>query len=430
MDLTFLHGDDIMVYTIKGPYEGSIFGRLGRGIGQGINEQLPKEITKYRQAGALDRLAQSKEEFDPLKASADLVRGDFSPQEISQYLPMVQKQMQRKAFENAQNQQIKPEIPQINSTAPGYNVPQGKGGFASASQINAGKSRLLQEPDEKDVGKKALEILNSGETDDKNQALILADQRLRQSLGSQNKKLTNFDTGYDLRSKLVDQGKGWLDFKEVPGAIKQFLKDEGHYRITELGQNPEKVEKDLHKIDHEFAQNINKLNELGSSNYIKKKSATSSKSLLKELGEPFKKLDTDENRLYEQYSDMATAATKTTPMFVANALEPLQNKGIKELLDVIPKSGQIFGKGYIQKFGKESPSNNNKYLDAIIDNIKPEDNILSLEYDLRDAGINIDKFRDRYLERTDINKSEKQARQITKPTDNSWLGDIWFTIFK
>jgi hypothetical protein len=419
-----------MAQVINDPYSGNIFGRLGQGVGQGVGTVLNEEVKRGRQAGALERLSKNKEEYNPLQTSADLVRGGFSPQEVSQYLPIVQKQMQRKAFENNQPTENKTGAPQIRSTAPGANIPQGKGGFASSGQINSAKSEMLQKPDEIAVGNKAREILASGETDDKNEALILADQRLNQSLNAQNTKLNNFDAGYDLRSKLVDQGKGWMDFTEVPGAIKQFLKDEGHYRISKLGQSPEKVEQDLHKIDHKFAQNINKLNELGSSNYIKKKSATSSKSLIKELGAPFKELDDEDNRLYEQYADMATAATGATPMFVANALEPLKNKEIEDLLNIIPKSGQLFGKGYIQKFGKESPGNNDKYLDAIIDKIKPEDNILSLEYDLRDAGINIDKFRNRYLERTDINKSDKQGRQITKPTDNSWLGDIWFTMFK
>jgi len=46
-----------MSYQVK---QGNIFGRLGSGIGQGLAEQLPKEIERSRLAQGLEDLSQQQ----------------------------------------------------------------------------------------------------------------------------------------------------------------------------------------------------------------------------------------------------------------------------------------------------------------------------------------------------------------------------------
>jgi len=55
-----------MVQVINDEYNQNVFGRLGKGIGRGLSEQIPKEIERSRLASGLKKLEQEKD-LDPMK---------------------------------------------------------------------------------------------------------------------------------------------------------------------------------------------------------------------------------------------------------------------------------------------------------------------------------------------------------------------------
>jgi len=80
------------------PEEGSVFGRLGRGLGEGLSAQLPKEIERLRLSSGLSKLSESRE-TDPLKRLAQLhaIPG-MTPQLAEQAQKYLQSSQLRQAY--------------------------------------------------------------------------------------------------------------------------------------------------------------------------------------------------------------------------------------------------------------------------------------------------------------------------------------------
>lgn len=66
-----------MAQVIEDPTRGSIFGRIGKGLGQGLSEQIPKEVERYRLSSGLKNLAKNAGNLSPLEQAAE-------------YLPLLQ----------------------------------------------------------------------------------------------------------------------------------------------------------------------------------------------------------------------------------------------------------------------------------------------------------------------------------------------------
>lgn len=113
-----------MPTIISDPYSGNVFGRIGRGVAEGLSEQVPKEIRQQRLASSLSRLGKEEREMSPIDQGSELLRAGFNPQEIGQFLPLLQQQQANKvALEESgirnrpipgekplESRKIKPEI--------------------------------------------------------------------------------------------------------------------------------------------------------------------------------------------------------------------------------------------------------------------------------------------------------------------------------
>lgn len=89
-----------MVQIIDDPYSGSAFGRLGRGIGQGLSEQLPKEIERTRLASGLKKL-NAENVKDPFEffTKALSIPG-LTPQAIQSLGELSRQRLQGEALKN------------------------------------------------------------------------------------------------------------------------------------------------------------------------------------------------------------------------------------------------------------------------------------------------------------------------------------------
>lgn len=62
-----------MVQIINDPYSGNAFGRIGKGIGQGLSEQLPKEVERYRLSKGLQKLGEEGKDMTPFQRFSGLL---------------------------------------------------------------------------------------------------------------------------------------------------------------------------------------------------------------------------------------------------------------------------------------------------------------------------------------------------------------------
>lgn len=80
----------------------SIFGRLGKGFGKGLAEQLPKEVDRYRLSQGLSNFEKESENLTPLQSLARLssIPG-VTPQMIQSFGELAKQQNTRNAFKQA-----------------------------------------------------------------------------------------------------------------------------------------------------------------------------------------------------------------------------------------------------------------------------------------------------------------------------------------
>lgn len=93
--------------------QGNIFGRLGTGIGQGLAEQIPKEIERNRLAAGLKEFEQSHQDLSPMQQMARLSS-----------IPGVTPQMIQTFGELAQRQNLSNAYMRRAGVQPGVPVPQ------------------------------------------------------------------------------------------------------------------------------------------------------------------------------------------------------------------------------------------------------------------------------------------------------------------
>lgn len=116
--------------------QGNIFGRIGTGIGKGINEQLPKEIEHQRFRSGLQKLGENANSLSPMQAFLE-ASGTYgaTPQFIQSFGELAKQQGLRQSYANAGRNKI-PE--KINSNS-GF---QG-GVLTDQSQNLMDKSKIL-----------------------------------------------------------------------------------------------------------------------------------------------------------------------------------------------------------------------------------------------------------------------------------------------
>lgn len=82
--------------VINDPYAGNIFGRIGRGIGKSLAEQVPKEMERIRLSQGLKDLESRGYGETPLQQASNLVGiPGMNPQMLQYFLPLLQAQQAR-----------------------------------------------------------------------------------------------------------------------------------------------------------------------------------------------------------------------------------------------------------------------------------------------------------------------------------------------
>lgn len=431
-----------MSYSIKQP---SIAGRIGKGFGQGLAEQVPKEIERERLSSGLRKLGEKK--FDPKNQFKNLADIYSIPglAENPQLAEMVQNQIAKQNFQN----RFEPEptgegqgglrLPSPNQGIPeniaAQNIPQENvnpkiktkapaeknEGFATQDEIASYKKKLLQVPTYEEQYKLANKYLDQGITQNPEAAMKLADLELRQNLTSQKTKNDTLRTSLNDRLARELQGTGLNDYKDISGEVIQKLIDQGEYLVNQKNKTPEEVTEELSKIALNLGKTTTNLKETGSMSNLFRASSKKASDLREQ------KKDFEKYGFGEIFDDLATAAMGTTPLEIAHVLDPIKNKELEKKLKDLKKSTN-WGSAFFES-NKKLKENQ---LDGLIESIGKDDNLFSIEYELRARGYDVQQFKDRVSALEDEKKkvlSPRQKRQQKRPVDNSFFGDILFESF-
>ena len=410
---------------INDPYSGNIFGRLGQGLGQGISEQLPKEIESRRHANAIEGLANNPN-LNPIQQAAALRRATVPSHEINTYLPLIQRQQERDIYtkkgEASQDQGINKVKPSRQGEIPieqdvNIHLPNQQTGFVSPEAIRQYKSSLLQEPE-----KDQIENLARSKYLARNPSMPIAEAEASArndiKINRDAQKEANKALREDLNNRMVLdlQGSGLGDFKDISGKIQKDLLDQAEHMVNEQGKSPEEASQIVSNIASELGETANALKENGARSFFSTAEKITDAKAQREI---FKKYGYE-----EQFDNMAVSKLGWTRPMVAHELDPLQNKEINNIFKKFPASMTA-----IKGTGKMKDSD----VDSIIENIKPEDNLFDIEYKLRERGYNINTFKKKVKQaehEKKISLQPQQDHQIKAAVDNSWWGDILAEAFK
>lgn len=414
-----------MAQVIDDPYSGNIFGRIGKGIGKGLSEQIPKEVDRYRLSSGLKTLGEQGTNLNPLQQIEHLVRSGANLQDVSQLLPMIRESQQRQAF--SQRKMGQPAVPAQTQTAAATEgsaalpasaetTPRAPG-LASPAAIKNYKQSIRQAPTPEEIYDKTDEFLQSGIAQNPAQAQQMALMDLNQSRQAQNEKIDTFKKGLSERMALDLQSNGLGDYQSgVFGEIQNALLDQGQYLVGSEGVSPEAAQEKISDIFKELAKTGNQTMETGAKTFWTTGPDAKARALRNQRKE-FAKYG-----FGELFDDFATAQTGYTPLRTAHLLDPVTNKEVNKDLKSIKMDGH-------RTISEVEP----KVLDKVIKSIKPNDNLLSIAYDLRAKRKDVDQFLKRVetlRDNGEIVLSPQQERQLKKPMTNSYLGDIIAEVFE
>jgi len=404
--------------------QGSLAGRLGKGIAKGLSEQLPKEVQNYRTSSAIEKL-RSQGNTDPLQQIQQLIKSGTSTQDIGMLLPYIQQAQGNKALEaraggtgkqtNGQPTSQLPASPTQGFNKEGYK-PEGKGGFASKSQLDNLRNSFTQKPSQQQIDQLANKYIKEGLSYNANDARLKADKEIEQNRASQQQILEKFENDLSKRLKTELEGGGIGDYKDITGEIERKLLDEGILRAGGLGMTPEQASAEMSQIGKDLGRVATQAKTTGSFDAIDK-NASEKVSEWKRQKKEYEKYG-----LGEQFNEIVAASSKLTPMQVAHELNPLENKSINDSL-----------KGKKKSVFVDVEPMKAKELDKIISQIKPNDDLLSLAYEFRERGFDVSQLFNEISKAVDDKKialTDDQDRQIKSTSGNSFLGDILFRTFR
>lgn len=408
-----------MVQVIDNPYGGSIFGRLGAGIGKGISEELPKVVRRERVAGALDRL--KNEPGTPIEQLSGLIRGGVEPEEAASYLPHIQSAQRLQSLREGKFPGQPQPTPSQKGTVAGEQVPKGQPkairtpAEALEEKIKEAKAKQLQPPTPEDIRSFAGELVRSGNAFTEEEALQKAQNQLQGAYNTQQETIKKLRADLSQRAAHLLQSAGLGDYKDLTGNMTQQLVDRAEAEHILEGKPIAQIEKEIGDQIKELGRVSAKVKETAGKSLF----TTKPKDKISAYKEQKKHFD--KYGLGEEFIDMVAADEDITNLESASFLEPSKNKVLEDVIKNTWTRGKYAPQGFV-------PIDENA-VQKIAESITPQDNILAMAYELRKNHLDVQQFADAVrdaFDRGDIELTPQQEIQLTKPLNNSMWGDMFF----
>jgi len=414
---------------------GNIAGRIGKGFAQGLSDQLPKEIERGRLSSGLEKIA-NQSNLTPLQQSSHLLKSGFSPEQLSQYLPLLQKAQQTQAYlqnaDRGSNEQRQPQINIENVEAPTVTRQAGQLSSQDQSKLRRGFSQeegeiplnqqvrgsnYLQRMDDKQKEQETAKLIRQGRFLDPEQARAYVDRQDNERLqGDKEFKgrqdLVENEFNNILQKKLQKSPEG--TFIDLSGELQEKLLNKAKSEVA-LGANPNQVASKYSQEAFRLAQAHQNLRKTGSANWFQ----LSPSNALKQLQEQRKAYEKVGG--LEEFANEVQSTQDLSKHYARNLAYPLT----KEVNNLIANTkGRPGGRG-IGSREKEL-----KLAEEIGKNINPDDSIFSIGLQLHRKGLDdetvLDYIRDNYSD--NLNQRQLTEFQEYKPV-NPNIADIFLYTF-
>ncbi len=393
-----------MPTIISDPYSGNIFGRLGKGIGQGLSEQVPKEIENNRLSNRLKEIeanVSSENPMTPFQQAAALYGVPGGKEAAPHLLPLLQQQQANSAYlsqnKQGQNKNINPvvaknEKPIDRSLRPNYLT------ASSPDQIKANAAELYA----KNPAQYGFKIGNAEAQAEKDDA-----RRISEDTGNEARITKTRDYFNDSVSTALQKDTKKDIYGDISGDL---LNDFREMASNDTSLNPKESGHQYAKKILDFAKNQQNLKKLGSfgerSNWnITPKLRQQRLENIRDEYAKYDKLEDFKNLLVGQGMSDAYAN------YVAHPIK--ENKEINNYIKNLPKPKESFAKKlfkYESESGKEPEIAKN-----IGKNLMNGDSINSIALQLKQQGFSGTAFLDeinRLHREKKINLTPEQAREL------------------
>lgn len=418
--------------------QGDIFGRIGSGIGKGLAEQLPEEVTRGRLAAGLKNLSQ-QEGQSPFQQFAGLAAiPGATPQIIQSGADLLRQQARGQALADFQSQKNQPKpspfppaspqnvgkpgqpAPSITQERPLAEIQQGaipptrEEEFARAGQLyNENPARFGNDP------QKALDFVAS-ETE-RNQAINQAYQAKHENL---NRIQDNVVNRLENQYKKLNSGK-----PRIPAELYSQIEDEairatkskqeGGEGLTEQ-QAMKKYGDKLNDADRDFS----KIDELGNWGITLRPAAATLRSM-KELQNKMEKLNQTDNFAKELISKTQLSPTLAYAIAEPVSRVPVLASNIKGLPSIKIRDATPPSQIAVPKTLEVSP----KLAELVKNNEKASP--LAIAYELEKKGYDPQTWL-QYLtdHASELNLRQRQTEQSSSPPNivTPW-NDWWLQSF-
>ncbi len=433
-------------YEVK---QGDIFGRIGQGIGKGIEEQLPKEIERGRLAQGLQSFEKNSGNLNPLQAATQLLSiPGISAEHIYALQPLLQQLNARKEA-SRYGKELEEDSDQYRyGNPPSRYANDSRGLDTNFDQYN-GKPISNQEAGIREVGNQPEKGITNLETE---QALlkpnlpptqrnirILAGKLQNENPGlfpttesaeleASKRLISEYDRTEALRnqSKTNDEAKTAIEaeFKkilgdlnaDIPSEVRQKYLNQAYDDVASGKSTKLQAANEYGKKALELAKAYTRINTIGSSWFP---DAKESKNTINQLGQRFK-----DPLSKELFSEKLQSSLGLTPTFAKTLSNPVSdnreyNNYLKSVKEAPQSHKNLFSGQY--KIAKD-----------LVSHLGPNDSILSGLLELKTKGYNpenvMENIRNLYNS-GEINLNATQVRELETPVDaRPSFGDIWYFI--
>lgn len=411
-----------MVQIIEQP--GNIAGRIGKGFAQGLSEQLPDEIKRGRLSSGLERIA-NQSNLTPLQQSSHLLKSGFSPEQLSQYLPLLQKAQQTQAYlqnaDRGSNEQRQPQINIENVEAPTVTRQAGQESYQSQGEIPINQqvrgANYLQPMTPQQKEQETAKLIRQGRFLDPEEARAYIDkqdnERVQGDLAFKGRQeLVENEFNNILQKKLQKSPEG--TFVDLSGELQEKLLNKAKSEVA-LGSNPNQVASKYSQEALRLAQAHQNLRKTGSAKWFQLSPSTALKQL-QEQRKAYEKVGG-----LEEFANEVQSTQDLSKHYARNLAYPLT----KEVNNLIANT-----KGRPGGIGIGSREKELKLADEIGKNINPDDSIFSIGLQLNRKGLDdetvLDYIRDNYSD--NLNQRQLTELQEYKPV-NPNIADIFLYTF-
>jgi len=385
--------------------QGNVFGRIGKGLGKGLSEQLPKEVERSRLSKGLRELGQQKD-LTPFEQVSRLYSlPGMTPEIASNVVPLLQQQLQKQEF---QKRDIRKPLDQVSIQK-------------SESDMTPIPRRLqedyLRPSTQEQINQRAEELFisqpNLYRTVEaaREQAQKEESRRLAQDQSIENLQTKLKDRFDKSLSDLLQKNKlGSLD--QVPGEIQRKYLEQMEERVLDKGESFQKVADEFSRKGLEYAKANQKLKTIG-------RGLGDSTADLKRSINDVRKVYEDSDALNLMRNDLI-AYNGLSPEAASTLTYPIsKNKQLEQKLDGISKNA---------RYRAENPKSYAKIVEEVGKNIKPGDSINSIAMFMRKKGYDPQQVKNRIYqeyEQGNISLTNEQREEAKETTSFfPYLSDI------